>query len=338
MFIDILKSSDNFGIKLILNSEKIKENNINGFYIIPYKYKNNQKIKLEQIFVSNIQERWLDNNQNIKILTLPINDLILDEEIIEIEIFYFTKDQIDFVNFFKTKMSNLEFNDFLIENFTNQLYKPGLIFKENSSNQVVGLYQGIIYLLNNESYQKLSWPETDISLLNTEFKKYFVESNKDKPDYTLSIENEISVSNAIPIINTDITELMIPDNLLGYYLSNNNNLIYKDLKSDLSYFKNTNINNISIIEVTENENKTSIYLECVTPFSNADEIYIETNTTNLFFMQKYFKKINDQNYVTFLLNYEYDNGLTREYLENNSINKNRLIQGKRNISFNIKLY
>jgi hypothetical protein len=338
MFIDILKSSDNFGIKLILNSEKIKENNINGFYVVPYKYKNNQKIKLEQIFISDIDEKWLDNNQNIKILTLPINDLILDEEIIEIEIFYFTKGQIDFLNFFKTKMSNLQFNDFLIENFTNQLHKPGLIFKENSTNQIVGLYQGILYLLNNESYQKLGWPNTNISLLNTEFKKYFIESNKDELDYTLSIENEISVPDAIPIINTDTIELMMPDNLLGYYLKNNNNLIYKDLKSDLSYFKNTNINNISIIDVIENENKTSIYLECVTPFSKADEIYIETNTTNLIFMQKYFKEINSQKYVTFLLNYEYDNTLTREYLINNSINKDRLIQGKRNISFNIKLY
>jgi len=337
MFTDILKSSDNFGIKLILNSEKIIENNINGFYVIPYKYKNNQKIKLEQIFIPNIDEKWLDNNQNIKILTLPINDLILDEEIIEIEIFYFTKEQIDFVNFFKTKMTNLEFNDFLIENFTNQLYKPGLIFKENSSNQIVGLYQGVLYLLNNESYQKLSWPETNISLLNTEFKKYFIKSNKDTQDYTLSIENEVSVPDAIPI-DEDTMDSMIPDNLLGYYLNKNDNLIYKDLKSDLLYFNNTNINNISIIDVIENQNKTSIYLECITPFSNADEIYIETNTTNLIFMQKYFKEINGQNYVTFLLNYEYDNTPTKEYLTNNSINKDRLIQGKRNISFNIKLY
>lgn len=337
IFTDVLKSSDNFGIKLILNSEKIIENNINGFYVIPYKYKNNQKIKLQQIFISNIDEKWLDNNQKIKILTLPINDVILDEEILEVEIFYFTKEQIDFVNFFKTKMSNLELNNFLIENFLNQLYKPGLIFKENSSNQIVGLYQGVLYLLNNESYQKLSWPDTNISLLNTEFKKYFIKSNKDSQNYTLSIENEVSIPDAIPI-DEGTTDSMIPDNLLGYYLNNNDNLIYKDLKSDLSYFTNTNINNISIIDVIENQNKTSIYLECITPFSNADEIYIETNTTNLIFMQKYFKEINGQNYVTFLLNYEYDNTPTKEYLTNNSINKDRLIQGKRNISFNIKLY
>ena len=156
-------------------------------------------------------------------------------------------------------MSNLEFNDFLIENFTNQLYKPGLIFKENSSNQIVGLYQGVLYLLNNESYQKLSWPETNISLLNTEFKKYFIKSNKDTQDYTLSIENEVSVPDAIPI-DEDTMDSMIPDNLLGYYLNKNDNLIYKDLKSDLLYFNNTNINNISIIDVIENQNKTSIYL------------------------------------------------------------------------------
>lgn len=337
MLVDILKSSDNFGIKLILNSEKIAEFNINGFYIIPYKYKNNQKIKLQEIFISNIDEKWLNNNQNIKILTLPINDLILDDEVLEVEIFYLTKEQIGFINFFKTKMTILELNNFLVENFTNQLYKPGLIFKENSSNQVVGLYQGILYLLNNESYQKISWPDSDISLLNTQFKKYFIKSNKDLQDYTLSIENEISIQDAIQI-NADQTDLMIPDSTLGYYLNNNNNLIYKDLKSDLLYFKNTNINNISIIDVVENQNKTSIYLECITPFSNADEIYIETNTTNLFFMQKYFKEINDQKYVTFLLNYEYDNTVTTDYLANNSINKDRLIQGKRNISFNIKLY
>lgn len=337
IFTDVLKSSDNFGIKLILNSEKIIENNINGFYVIPYKYKNNQKIKLQQIFISNIDEKWLDNNQKIKILTLPINDVILDEEILEVEIFYFTKEQIDFVNFFKTKMSNLELNNFLIENFSNQLYKPGLIFKENSSNQIVGLYQGVLYLLNNESYQKLSWPDNSISLLNTEFKKYFIKSKKDTEDYTLSIENEVSIPDAIPI-NEGTVDSMIPDNLLGYYLNNNDNLIYKDLKSDLSYFRNTNINNISIIDVIENQNKTSIYLECITPFSNADEIYIETNTTNLIFMQKYFKEINGQNYVAFLLNYEYDNAPIKEYLINNSINKDRLIQGKRNISFNIKLY
>jgi hypothetical protein len=105
IFIDVLKSSDNFGVKLILNSDLVSQHKINAFYIRPYKYQNNQKIKLNSITIDNIEEKWLDNNQNIKVLTLPLNDIVLDDDIIEVEIFYLCQEQIDIINFFKLKMS-----------------------------------------------------------------------------------------------------------------------------------------------------------------------------------------------------------------------------------------
>jgi hypothetical protein len=233
-------------------------------------------------------------------------------------------------------MSQNDLDKFIIENFTYQIYKPNLIYKENSSNQTVGYFHGLIYLFNNQSFENLNWPDQDIDLLNIKFNKYFVKSNKDTENYSLSIENEMVVSDAL------IEESSLPINILneslGYYLNNNGSLIYQDFNKDIPYFKNNNIKKMSILSIEENLNKTSIYLECVTPFENINEIYLETSTTNLFFVKKYIKEIDGKSYASFLLRYEYSNELTAYFLTNNSINKDRIIQGKRNINFNIKLY
>jgi hypothetical protein len=90
---------------------------------------------------------------------------------------------------------------------------------------------------------------------------------------------------------------------------------------------------VSILNVEDLENKTKLYLEFVTNFDLLSNVYIDSISNGLSFMQKYYKNINDQNYATLLFCYEYDNNL------NNSLEtKAHTIQGKKLINFNIRLY
>ena len=62
---------------------------------------------------------------------------------------------------------------------------------------------------------------------------------------------------------------------------------------------------MSILNVEELENKTKIYLEFVTNFDLLSNVYIDSISNGLSFIQKYYKNINDQNYATLLFSYEY---------------------------------
>ena len=91
---------------------------------------------------------------------------------------------------------------------------------------------------------------------------------------------------------------------------------------------------MSILNVEELENKTKIYLEFVTNFDLLSNVYIDSISNGLSFIQKYYKNINDQNYATLLFSYEYNNNS----MNNNLETKSHTIQGKKLINFNIRLY
>lgn len=335
IFLNIYKNSDDLSLKFKINKKEYAESKLNGLYILPFDIKTNQKLK--SIYINNIHDKWLDTSEEIKILSLPFNDnSITESSFLKLKIFYFNESQGQILDFFREKMNETEFEDFLIEYFTDQYYNADMIYKENLINQTIAYFQAPLYLFNENSLSAISWPDEEVDIFGCYFKNYFPKSNKDLSNFTFSLGKLINVIDSTA--NDYRSSENIPANLLGFFIKNDNNdLQYKDINYDLPYFKFSNIKNASIVKIEKENSITKIYLEFITLFPDYNSIYLENISQNLFFLQKYYKSINDTNYATFLFCYEYDNNITQQYLSNNSEDENRIIQDTKLINFSLKL-
>jgi hypothetical protein len=326
IFTKIFKSEDNIALKFKINFEEFKKTDITSLFIIPYAHEGESKTQLKEMYISNIQNKWLNNSDNTKLLTIPFEDnFSVIQDILSLEIIPLNNVQTEIIEFFKSKLSRSDLLDLIKEFFIDQLYKTNLIYGESLLNKIAGFYQGYLYLFNNESWSSISWPQTEQSLLGIKYAKYFPLALKDNIE-TTSSEKEMQIESSV----LEIHENDIQDNLLGYKIDNS----FKDVKDDGIYFKSNNIRSVSILNIEELENKTKIYLEFVTNFDLLSNVYIDSISNGLSFIQKYYKNINDQNYATLLFCYEYNN----DSINNDSETKSHTIQGKKLINFNIRLY
>jgi hypothetical protein len=335
IFLNIYKNSDDLSLKFKINKKEYFDSTLNGLYVIPYDIKTNQKLK--SIYINNIYAKWLDTSEEIKILSLPFNDnSITESSFLKLKIFYFNESQGQILDFFREKMNETEFENFLTEYFTDQYYSADMVYKENLINQTIAYFQAPLYLFNQSSLSAISWPNEEINIFGCYFKNYFPKSNKDLSNFTFSLGKLINVIDSTA--NDYRSSENIPANLLGFFIKNDNNdLQYKDINYDLPYFKFSNIKNASIVKIEKENSITKIYLEFITLFPDYNSIYLENISQNLFFLQKYYKSINDTNYATFLFCYEYDNNTTAQYLSNNLEDENRIIQDSKLINFSLKL-
>jgi len=211
-----------------------------------------------------------------------------------------------------------------------------MVYKENLINQTISYFQAPLYLFNSESLSNISWPTEEVDVFGCNFKNYFPISNKESDNFTFSLSKILSIEDSTA--NDYKNSENIPNNLLGFFIKNENNqFIYKDINSDLPYFKYSNIRNASILKIEKTESITRIYIEFVTLFPNYNSIYIENISQNLYFLQKYYKSFSENTYATFLFYYEYDNKLTQDYLTSNPQDANRIIQDSKLINFSLKL-
>jgi len=326
IFTKIFKSEDDITLKFKINFEEFKKTDITSLFIIPYVHEGESKTQLREIYISDIQNKWLNNSDNTKLLTIPFEDnSSIVQDILSLEIIPLNNVQTEIIEFFKTRLSRSDLLDLIKEFFIDQLYKTNLIYSENLLNKIAGFYQGYIYLFNNQSWSSISWPSTEEEVVEIKYLKYFPIALKDNIE-TISLEKEVEVQSSV----LEVQDNAIQSNLLGYKIENS----FKDVKDDIIYFKSNNIKSTSILNIEELGNKTKIYLEFVTNFDLLSNVYIDSISNGLSFIQKYYKNINDQNYATLLFCYEYDNNLTNDSSEN----KTHAIQGKKLINFNIRLY
>lgn len=326
IFTKIFKSEDDVTLKFKINFEEFKKTDITSLFIIPYVHEGESKTQLKEIYISDIQNKWLNNSDNTKLLTIPFEDnSSIVQDILSLEIIPLNNVQTEIIDFFKNKSSTINLLELVKEFFIDQLYKTNLVYSENLLNKIAGFYQGYIYLFNSESWNSISWPSTEEEVIEIKYLKYFPIALKDNIE-TISLEKEVEVQSSV----LEVHDNTIQSNLLGYNIENS----FKDVKDDIIYFKSNNIKSVSILNVEELENKTKIYLEFVTNFDLLSNVYIDSISNGLSFIQKYYKNINDQNYATLLFCYEYDNNLTN----NSSETKAHAIQGKKLINFNIRLY
>jgi len=111
IFLNIYKNSDDLSLKFKINKKEYFNSKSNGLYIIPYDLKTNKQ--LNTIYINNIHDKWLNTSEEIKILTTPFNDnSIIESNFLKLDIFYFNESQSKILDFFKDKMSDIEFQDF----------------------------------------------------------------------------------------------------------------------------------------------------------------------------------------------------------------------------------
>jgi hypothetical protein len=335
IFLNIYKNSDDLSLKFKINKKEFFNSKLSGLYVLPYDIKTNQKLK--SLYINNIYDKWLDTSDEIKILSLPFNDdSIVESNFLKLKIFYFNESQGQILDFFKQKMDENEFQEFLNEYFTDQYYNADMVYKENLINQTIAYFQAPLYLFNENSLPMISWPNEEIDVFGCYFKNYFPKSNKDLTNFTFSLNKLINITDSVA--NDYKSSENIPPNLLGFFIKDeNNDYQYKDIDQDLPYFKFFNIRNASILKIEKENSITKIYLEFITTFPDYNSIYIENISQNLFFLQKYYKSIDNKNYASFLFCYEYDNTKTKNYLINNTEDENRIIQDTKLINFNLKL-
>lgn len=327
IFVKIFKSEDNISLKFKIDYSKYITSDIKSLLIIPYIYDNENKTKLKEIYISNIDQRWLNNSDSSKILTVPFEEnTSVVQDILSLDIILLNNVQTEILDFYKERISRESLLNLIDEYFGNQKHQTGFVYGENLLNKIAAFYQGYIYLFNKESLENIAWPVEDQEILNLKYRKYFPLLSKNNIE-TISLENEFEVESSV----LEVADYNMPEPL-GYKIQNSN--IEKTVESDLIYFKSNNIKSISILDIEEGETKNKIYLEYITNFDLLNDVYIDSLSNGLSYVQKYYKNINNINYVALLFVYEYDNNLTKNYQGA----KSNIIQGKKLINFNIRLY
>lgn len=331
LFEKIYRSSDYFSIKMFLNKNYIEEKEINSLLIISEaSNKNIKNKKLQNLFIQDIKEKYLDINNKSVLLTVPFveSDIVEVTENININIICLNKLQSDMYAMLCEKEPQDDINIFLKEFFPNQTFNIGKIYKQSTNNETVIFYQNYLYLFNNESLNSNSLT-SDLSINDMVFNSYFPLLNKDQADKTICLSNDLNTDDVLD------NNYNLQKGYLGFYGKDLTS--YEDVAIDLDYLQNQGVFQAKIIEIEENSDTCNIYIEFITTFYNNEKFYIETSN-NLKYSEKYKTSIDDKDYITLLFKYSYALQDLNEYLgENASINKSQIISDKDLINFSAKL-
>ena len=332
LFNKIYRSSDYMSAKMLINKNYFDEKNIHSFLILSQvSNKILKNKKLNNLFVENVKEKWLDVSNSITLLTIPFieTDIVEISENLNIKIIplnYFQSEVYKFLIEQNEKQEDI--NNLYEDFFPNQVFDIGKIYKQASNNETVAFYQNYIYLFNTDSIETNSL-QTDLTINDMVFNKYLPLLNKGQENKTVCLSDDLNTDNVLD------NSYNLQKDYLGYY---DKNLIdYEDIAMDVDYLQNQGIRSAKILEIEELPDTCNIYIEFITSFYNNEKFYIETSN-NLKFYEKYKTTIEDKEYITLLFKYSYNLEYLNQYLSQNlNINKNQIIAEKDLINFSAKL-
>ena len=331
LFNKIYRSSDYLTVKLLINKEYFKQQEVYSFLILSeVSNKLIKNKKLTNLFTEKVEEKWLDVNESTVLLTIPFieSDIVEISENLNIKIIPLNYFQSELYNFLKGRESQEDINNLYEEYFPNQTFNIGKIYKQSVNNETVVFYQNYLYLFNNQSLNSNSLT-SNISINDMAFNSYFPLLNKDQANKTICLSNDLNTDDVID------NNYNLQKRYLGFYGKDSS--AYEDVAIDLDYLQNQGVLQAKIIEIEENSNTCNIYIEYITTFYNNEKFYIETSN-NLKYSEKYKTNIDGKDYITLLFKYSYDLQTLNEYLiENPSINKSQIISDKDLINFSAKL-
>jgi hypothetical protein len=331
LFKKIYRSNDYVSLKIILDKNYIQEKEIHSLLIATeISNKNIKHKKLQNLFIEDIKERYLDINNTSVMLTIPFieTDLVEITENLNIKVICLNKLQSDMYTLLLEKESQEDINIFLEEFFPNQFFNIGKIYKQSVNNETLIFYQSYLYLFNNQSLNSNSLT-SDLSINDMIFNSYFPLLNKDQANKTICLSNDLNTDDVLD------NNYNLQKGYLGFYGKDSTS--YEDIAIDLDYLQNQGVLQAKIIEVEENGNTCNIYIEFITTFYNNEKFYIETSN-NLKYSEKYKTNIDSKDYITLLFKYSYNLQNLNEFLnENPSISKLQIISDKDLINFSAKL-
>jgi hypothetical protein len=283
IFSKVYRSSDLYSAKFLIDTNIFNELNIYSFLIFP-KFEDRY---LTCSFVENVESNWLNSINDLKLLTVPFEDVGIIEEYknLKIEIFPLTKLQSEIFKELKNLGTQEEIYNLFTEKYNNQKLKYDIFTKDNTT-----FFNGNIYLFNNLNYEDLSWPKTEKNINGVLYKNIFPISNY-LNNKTILAEKSIQLPN-------DLT-VSIPDVDLGYYYNND----YYSIEKDILYFSHNNIIKLEILNVEKINNNIKIYIEVLTNFTNTENIHAFSNKLTI--EAKYGKVLNDKICTAILFSYEY---------------------------------
>jgi hypothetical protein len=328
LFNKIYRSNDHLSIKLLINKKYFQDQNIDSLLIISDLPDVNKQLK--NILAKDINQQWLDVNEENSLLTVPFieNTIVEITENIDVKILPLNYVQTQIYNFLKQQEKEKDINSMFLEFFSNQLFNVGKIYKLPANMETLIVYQNYLYLFNKDSLKSNSL--SNININKVLFNKYYPILNKDElSKATISIS-----SNPENFDNTSNRFNLLEDNI-GFY--NKELTEYKDIVKNLQYFQSKGVKECSIINLSEKEIDCDLYIEFVTDFYENENFYIE-NSNNIELYQKYTKNILGKEYITFLFKYTYNLSPVDQYLLNhNKTNRSQIILGKDLINFSAKL-
>jgi hypothetical protein len=331
LFNKIYRSSDYISVKLLVNKEYFKQQEIYSLLILSeVSNKLVKNKKLSNLFTEKVEEKWLDVNDSTALLTIPFieSDIVEISENLNIKVIPLNYLQSELYNFLRSRESQEDIGNLYEEYFPNQTFNIGKIYKQSVNNETVVFYQNYLYLFNNQSLNSNSL-NSNISINDLVFNSYFPLLNKDQVNKTICLSNDLNTDDVLD------NNYNLQKGYLGFYGKDLSS--YEDVAIDLDYLQNQGVLQAKIIEIEENVDTCNIYIEFITTFYNNEKFYIETSN-NLKYSEKYKTNIDNKDYTTLLFKYSYDLQNLNEYLnENPSINKSQIISDKDLINFSAKL-
>jgi hypothetical protein len=331
LFNKIYRSSDYLTVKLLINKEYFKQQEVYSLLVLSeVSNKLVKNKKLTNLFTKKVEEKWLDVNDSTALLTIPFieSDIVEISENLNIKVIPLNYLQSELYNFLKSRESQEDINNLYEEYFPNQTFNIGKIYKQSVNNETVVFYQNYLYLFNNQSLTSNSLT-SDLSINDMVFNSYFPLLNKNQDNKTICLSNDLNTDDVLD--NT----YNLQKGYLGFY--GKDLASYEDVAIDLDYLQNQGVLQAKIIEIEENGDTCNIYIEYITTFYNNEKFYIETSN-NLKYSEKYKTNIDNKDYITLLFKYSYDLQNLNEFLnENSSVNKSQIISDKDLINFSAKL-
>jgi hypothetical protein len=331
LFNKIYRSSDYLTVKLLINKEYFKQQEVYSLLVLSeVSNKLVKNKKLTNLFTEKVEEKWLDVNDSTALLTIPFieSDIVEISENLNIKVIPLNYLQSELYNFLRSRESQEDIGNLYEEYFPNQTFNIGKIYKQSVNNETVVFYQNYLYLFNNQSLTSNSLT-SNISINDMVFNSYFPLLNKDQANKTICLSNDLNTDDVLD------NNYNLQKGYLGFYGKDLSS--YEDVAIDVDYLQNQGVLQAKIIEIEENGNTCNIYIEYITTFYNNEKFYIETSN-NLKYSEKYKKNIDGKDYITLLFKYSYNLQNLNEFLnENSSINKSQIISDKDLINFSAKL-
>lgn len=282
LFYKVYRSNDLYSSKFLIDNSIFEELQIYSLLIFP----KSANYNLAYSFTEDIKSNWLNSVNNLKLLTVPFEDIGVIEEVknIELEVFPLTKLQSNIVKIMKEFVTKDELLSILKEKYINQKLDYTIFVNQNDT-----FFQGNLYLFNNLNFQNLSWPKEEKNINGIFYKNFFPISNYLEEKTIISEFNKIQPDILVTIPNVD----------LGYYYNNN----YINIENDILHFSHNSIIKIEILNVEKNNQDIVLHIEFLTNLNQDDNIYATSD--NLSFEQKYMKLYENNMKLAVLFSYKY---------------------------------